>query len=180
MELGRRIAIDAKKKGICKAWYDELKTFGNNVPMLAEMYLKGLDFCMRNNFPDNEFIRRNLKGAIEAFGIHLDETIDIINPEKVVALGSTTGVVKLTDYGIAQITTNDNADITVTATDNSIVFIDAWGKSKVRVQASKRCRVRIVRFSPDATVEVDRKGKCDIRTRDKFEGSNLHHSENTD
>ena len=54
MDLAKELARQAKKKGICKPWYNELKSLnGDNINAMAQMYLKGIDFCLANDYPDN-------------------------------------------------------------------------------------------------------------------------------
>jgi len=138
-----------------------------------EMYLKGLDFCMEKNFPDNNFIRKHFKGSMEEFGVHLDDTIDVLNPKRLVALGSTSGVVTVNKFAVAQITVNNDADITIKAQDNSFVMVDVWGNANVRVYSSGSARVRANRHSSRCNVGVDQRDESDTIVRKKFEGSNL-------
>ena len=77
MDLGRTLAKDAAKKGICKPWHDELKNFGNDIDKMLEMYLKGIDFCLESDFPDKDFIAKQFKGKMETSGVFLDDAIDI-------------------------------------------------------------------------------------------------------
>ena len=45
MEVNKRLARDAKKKGICEEWHDRLlDTKGKDE--LIKMYLEGIDFCL--------------------------------------------------------------------------------------------------------------------------------------
>lgn len=63
MDLAKELARQAKKKGICKPWYNELKSLnGDNINAMAQMYLKGIDFCLANDYPDNGFIRTHFQG----------------------------------------------------------------------------------------------------------------------
>ena len=68
MEVNKRLARDAKKKGICEEWYGRLiDTKGKDE--LIKMYLEGIDFCLSNEYPSNEFIRQHFVGACEAYGV---------------------------------------------------------------------------------------------------------------
>jgi hypothetical protein len=71
MEVNKRLARDAKKKGICEEWYGRLiDTKGKDE--LIKMYLEGIDFCLSNEYPSNEFIRQHFVGTCEAYGVFLD------------------------------------------------------------------------------------------------------------
>lgn len=47
MDLTKELARQAKKNGICKPWYNELKSLSDgDVCAMAQMYLKGIDFAL--------------------------------------------------------------------------------------------------------------------------------------
>ena len=58
MKVNKQLARDAKKKGICEEWYDRLIDTKEK-DKLIKMYLEGIDFCLSNEYPSNEFIRRH-------------------------------------------------------------------------------------------------------------------------
>ena len=50
MKLSKELARQAKAKGICTPWHNELQNLQNKEAMV-EMYLKGIDFCLANDYP---------------------------------------------------------------------------------------------------------------------------------
>ena len=104
MDLAKELARQAKKKGICKPWYNELKSLnGDNINAMAQMYLKGIDFCLANDYPDNGFIRTHFKGKMEQYGVFLDDDIKIENKPKCVCLGATCGRIEITGFNVCEI-----------------------------------------------------------------------------
>ena len=88
MSVAKELAKEAKKKGICSEWHGELRKLGDNKRAMLQMYIKGIDFCLKNDFPSNDYIRANFKGTMEDFGVFLDEpNLNITNFAKCVALG---------------------------------------------------------------------------------------------
>jgi len=83
--ISKELAKQAKRLNICQEWYDKLKMI-TDMNGLADMYLNGIDFCLANDFPSIEFIRSNFKGKMEQFGVFLDDSINLTNPMKCVAL----------------------------------------------------------------------------------------------
>jgi len=74
MEVNKRLARDAKKKGICEEWYGRLiDTKGKDE--LIKMYLEGIDFCLSNEYPSNEFIRQHFVGTCEAYGVWAEKSM---------------------------------------------------------------------------------------------------------
>lgn len=59
MDLAKELARQAKKKGICKPWYNELKSLnGDNINAMAQMYLKGIDFALPMITPTTASLER--------------------------------------------------------------------------------------------------------------------------
>lgn len=90
MKLSKELARQAKAKGICTPWHNELQNLQNKEAMV-EMYLKGIDFCLANDYPQNDFIREHFKGVMEKQGVFLDDNIKVENKPKCVCLGKTCG-----------------------------------------------------------------------------------------
>jgi hypothetical protein len=145
MKLSKELAKQAKRKGICKEWYSELKTLDNKKAMVS-MYVKGIDFCLSNDYPSNEYIRANFKGMMEQFGVFLDDSVDLVNVEKCVALGQTKGCVETTNFGCSQIFVKHDSELTIIAKGDSFVMIDVFDKAIIHVQAYDRAKVCVNRY----------------------------------
>jgi hypothetical protein len=145
MKLNNALAKEAKKHGICEDWYLELKN-ENNIDSMLDMYVKGIDFCLSNDYPSNDFIRKNFKGKMETHGIHLDEMLNIVSQPKVIALGNCFGTVETNDFEACEIYLKHNSEIVVMASRNSFVMIDIFDDSKLTVFAYDNSKVCINRY----------------------------------
>lgn len=142
----QELATAAKGKGICAEWYDQLlKT--KTVEQLAEMYLKGIDFCLANDYPSNAFLKKHFRGQTEQFGIYLDSQFDVKNRKKIVALGQCIGRVEVNEYSVAEVFLKHYSRITVIASDHAFVMIDLFDNAKLNVIASGGAKVCINRYS---------------------------------
>ena len=139
-------AIAAKKKGICKPWYDELKRFGNDKHAMIQMYIKGIDFCLSNDYPSNDFIRENFKGTMEDYGIFLDESVNLINYRRCVALGKTHGRVETGSYGVCEVFAKHDSELIVIAKDNAFVEIDVYDNAVLHIHATDRAKVHVKHY----------------------------------
>ena len=74
MKIAKELAREARRLGICDEWHSELKRLTDKRAMV-EMYVTGLDFCLSNDYPSNEYIRSNFKGVMEEYGVFLDDEI---------------------------------------------------------------------------------------------------------
>lgn len=142
MSVAKELAKEAKRKGICKEWYGNLRKLGDNKRAMLQMYIKGIDFCLMNDFPSNDYIRANFKGTMEDFGVFLDDTnLDITNLVKCVALGKTSGKVTTTGYQVCEVFVKHQSNITIEAKDNAFVVVDVFDDSIINVNAYDRAKV---------------------------------------
>ena len=140
MELSKELARDARKKGICKEWYDELHHLTNKDAMIR-MYLKGIDFCLSNEYPDNDFIRKHFKGNMEKFGVFLDDAIEVSNKPKCVCLGGTSGRIEVDNFNVCEVFSKHESALNIIAKDNAFVMVDVFDNAVLNVYAHDNAKV---------------------------------------
>lgn len=140
MKLNKELAHTAKKKGICEDWFKDLLNTEDK-GKLIQMYIKGIDFCLSNEYPSLSFIRENFVGAMEPYGVFLDEEIKAENSRHVVALGNCNGTANYSGFEAGQVFAKHNSKLTVTAKDSSFVMIDVFDNSEVEVIASDNAKI---------------------------------------
>lgn len=146
MKIAKELAKEAKRKGICEPWYNDLKMLGDNKKAMVAMYVKGIDFCLSNDYPNNEYIRENFKGIMEDFGVFLDDTINLVNYKRCIALGRTKGRVEIASYGVCEVFAKHDSELRIIAKDNAFVEIDIFDNAVVYVHAQDRAKVHINRY----------------------------------
>ena len=145
MNIAKQLAKQAKRKGICKEWLSELRQLEDKGAML-EMYLKGIDFCLKHDYPSNEYIRANFKGEMEVFGVFLDDSIDLVNVLKCVALGQTKGLVEINEFGTSEIFVKHNSELKIVAKGDAFVMVDVFDNAVIRVYAQDRAKICVNRY----------------------------------
>ncbi len=145
MNLAKTLAKEAKQKGICESWHNHLKSLESKQEMV-EMYVKGIDFCLSNDYPSNDFIRTNFKGSMEDFGVFLDDNINITNFPRCVALGATHGRVEVSSYNVCEVFAKNKCNIEVIAKDNAFVEVDIFDNAILTISAQDRAKVHINRY----------------------------------
>jgi hypothetical protein len=163
-KIGIELAKLAKEKGICDEWFVDLKKT-EDIDKLLDMYLRGIDFCLSNEFPSNQFIKENFVGKMEAFGVHLDEDLKEKNTKKLVALGGCTGEVVYNGYSTGEIFLKHDSFLNLTALDNSFVMIDMFDKSTLTVIASDNSKVCINHYGGE--FEIIKKGNAVVKIIEK-------------
>lgn len=162
MELNKELAHAAKKKGICEDWFKDLLNTEDK-GKLIEMYLKGIDFCLSNEYPSLSFIRENFVGAMEPYGVFLDEEIKAENSRHVVVLGNCSGTADYSGFEVGQVFAKHNAKLTVTAKDSSFVMIDVFDNAEVEVIASDNAKICVNNYGGRVTTQSSEPGNSVIK-----------------
>ena len=162
MKVNKQLARDAKKKGICEEWYERLvKT--KDKELLIKMYLEGIDFCLSNEYPNNEFIRKHFVGSCEAFGVFLDHVIKAINFRHVVALGHCEGTATYDGWNVGQVFIKHQSRLKILATGNSFVMVDVFDETTVEVEARDNAKVCVNLYDGNLTATGDNEGYAIIK-----------------
>lgn len=166
MKLGKELALEAQRNGICSEWFDAMKNLTDKKALL-EMYVKGIDFCLSNNYPSNDYIREHFKGEMEPFGVHLDEALLLQNPRTVVALGKCSGSIKVDEFTVSEVFIKHQSDLTIKAKGNSFVMVDIFDDAKVYVLAADESKVCINRYGGDVSYDTRDNGIVKIKEKNK-------------
>lgn len=166
MNLSKELAERARKKGICKEWHDELLSLKDKDKMI-KMYLRGIDFCLSNDFPENDFIRSYFKGAMEKYGVFLDDAVKVENMPKCVCLGACSGNVLADNFNACEVFVKHNSEIVITAKDNAFVMVDVFDNSTVMIHAHDRAKVCVNRYGGTVKDFADNEAVIKIREKNK-------------
>lgn len=160
--IAKQLAKDAKKKGICDEWLDELKKLKDKREMVA-MYVKGIDFCIANNFPTHDYMRENFKGIMELFGVFLNDSICLKNAKTCISNGSTSGILEYSGYGVGEVILKDTSDVVVKAYDNSFIMIDVFDSSSLVVEAYDDAKVCINQYMGLSRISISKSSNAIVK-----------------
>ena len=154
MKLNRKLAQLAKERGICEEWYNVLlKT--EDVGELLKMALRGIDFCLSEEYPPLPFIREHFVGVMEPYGFHLDEEIQARNSEFVVAFGNCTGAAEYTDFAVGQVFVKHGSKLVIKASGNAFVMVDVFDETEVEIITSDNAKVCVNQYGGNLTTTTD-------------------------
>lgn len=126
MELIQQLKQDGITKGLCRMWQWKLKP-GLNTDALIQLYVKGIDFCVKEDFPTLEFMRENFKGKCEEFGVFVDDEIpELVDSPDTVLNGNCKAMIEYSGYTVARVFARHNSEAAVNVANNAIVTIDAF------------------------------------------------------
>lgn len=162
--VAKELAKQAKLKGICEEWHEELKGLTDKRAMI-DMYIRGLDFCLSNEFPDNQYIRENFKGVMEDKGVFLDDNVSLVNFRRCIALGKTQGEIKITGYKVCEVFAKHESNLNIIIEDNAFVEIDMFDNSVVSVISLGKSKVHINHYG--GTLTFDEREESIIKVVEK-------------
>lgn len=154
MKLNNKLAEMAQKAGICEEWFTRL-IYTEDKDKLIKMYLEGIDFCLSNEYPDNEFIRRHFVGTCEAYGIFLDEPIAVLNSAHVVTLGRCMGTAEYTDFTVGEVFVKHASKLAINASGNAFVMVDVFDDAEVEVTATDNAKVCVNQYGGNISEKKD-------------------------
>ena len=161
-----QLKADGVSKGLCEQWQKKL-TNASGIKRLSELFIRGIDFCISEDFPTLEFMRENFKGKCERHGIFIDH--DLKSEENLphtVLNGDCTAHLSYDKYSVSQIYARHNSKVKVIVKDHARITIDAFDNSLIEVETlSDRCKVFVSVYgnakvqSKGAKVTINKKNK---------------------
>ena len=133
-----------QRKPLCDEWYGEWKD-NCGVDILLNKYVRGIDFCIENDYPSLDFIRRNFKKEdLHRHHIYLDEEVSLNESESgyYVFLGHCTGTAWFTGFVAVTIYMRHDSNIWIDAFDGARVMTMLYDKSKSKSRADRYSRVQ--------------------------------------
>lgn len=152
-EINDYLKRKAINLGLCEEWTNQ---WGNPcMDDLVEMYIEGIDFCILNNYPSNDYIEDTFGKVAENHGVFTNTTINSTNPDIAILNGKTTGNIKLTGFASRDIYVRHNSIVTIEITDQARAFIRIFDNAFVKVINKTANKIFVYKYSNKAVVEGD-------------------------
>lgn len=153
MGVIEQLKQDGALKGLCQPWQDKLKP-GMSVERMVKLYIRGIDFCISENYPTLEFIRENFKGKCEQYDVFVDDEIsERINKPDTVLLGNCKAMMNYDGFTVSRIFVRHNSEAAIIVSENAIVTIDAFDNANLAVATSGDNAQMYVNLYGNALVE---------------------------
>lgn len=150
MVVGKEIALEAKKKGICKEWFqDMLKK--NDIKPLCDMYFVGDDWAMENDFPDVNLIRR-FKGNSNKYGLHADFIGVLENPINCALFGSSDAELLYEGFFAGKLIVRHESKAKITTKGDAFLLVNALDYANVTINALENSRVKVYNYSEKSNI----------------------------
>lgn len=132
---------------------------------MVQCFIDRIDFCLVNNFPDKEYLKKNFKRELRDKGIYIDEPVNLHNGGAVL-LGECIGRLMADEYAVCRIYVKHTSALTIEATDNAFVMVDALDEARIIVKSGEKARV-VVNLYAQAHAEATGDGFIKIIQKKK-------------
>lgn len=163
MSISEELKRKAIELGLCKEWTEAWKN--PDLDSLCEMFISGIDFCIKNDYPTCEYIKKNFGEIAENHGIYVDTQVSVTNPDTAILLGTAKGYIELTGYVTRDIYVRHDCEAEIYLTDNSMAFIRVFDNSKVKVINNSQNKAFIYKYIDGYNGNIESDG--DVRVRIK-------------
>ena len=144
MNIGKEIAIDAKKYGLCAEWYKKMLTV-TTYKQLADMYFDGDDWSMEKDFPSLSILRQH-KGAILPYGLVVDSTEKFDNNFRIAFFGNSETEISYSDYAVGNVIVRHQSKVKIKASGSSKVFVNLIDEARVEIEATENAEVIVYNY----------------------------------
>ena len=144
MNIGKEIALDAKKNGLCAEWYRKMLSV-TTYKQLAEMYFDGDDWSMEKDFPNLSILRKH-KGAILPYGLVVDSTEKFENNFRIAFFGNSESEISYSDYAVGNVIVRHQSNVKIKASGNAKVFVNLIDEARVEIEATENAEVIIYNY----------------------------------
>lgn len=162
--IGKQLAKLGKKKEMCREFSDILKKT-NDREQIIDIFFDGINYCLINDFPGREFIKKEFGELLECRHIYLDKTIDV-DTNKVVVLGKSTGTIRANDYSVNEHFIAHDSVINIEAKDHSFTIVDVYDLAHVVINVADSAKVVVNKYG--GVVSYNRSGFGKITIKNKF------------
>ena len=153
MELNDQLRRDGRAKGLCREYQRKIDK-SLTVEELVKLFIGGIDFCVKNNYPTLEFMREHFKGISEPYGGFVDDDIpELRNMPDVVLNGHCMAFLEYDGYTVARVVARHTSEGAINVSERSVVTIDAFDNVKLNVAVSGNDAKVYVNKYGDAQVE---------------------------
>lgn len=146
-ELISQLKTDGIAKDLCQQYQGLLERCGDTEKMV-QLFFRGIDFCIKNDYPTLDFMRKHFKGKSEPYGGFIDDDVQGLKNEKNVVLnGNCRAMLEYDGYSVSNLFVRHNSQGSVNVSGFAVLDIDAFDNSNLVVAVvGNTARVRVTLY----------------------------------
>jgi hypothetical protein len=174
--LSKKLKAEAIGNGLCKQWTDEWEDNSNKL-VLAEKFKRGLDFCIKHDWPSREELDDIVDAEFNSYGIYNDQNVSIVNNQSM--SGETTPLDEVCEFVLngecnANIVVHGTTTIvwvrhdseaTVLVSGDGTAYVKCLDNASVKIRCGLKGKAYCYRYSENARIDA----KGDVHMREKVD-----------
>lgn len=154
MKIGKEIALEIERLNIylCPEFTSQMITF-SNYTQLANMYFKGSDWSMENDFPRLDILRKHKLGLIPC-GLLTDVSSEYSNVRYLGVFGNSNVVLNYDKFSVAQCIIRHNSKAKIYIKDYSKIQINILDNADVEVICSEEGSASVFVYGQNVKIKV--------------------------
>lgn len=158
-KLNKTLRDTAINLGLCEQWQREWED-NWDADKMAFKFFEGIDFCLSNRFPSNDFIKENFNiELLHKWNIIVDEKRSILNSANAAVFGSSYVTSRYNARNCGRIYVRDNACLNITAHNNAFVIVHILDNAKVLAVAYEKADLILIKHSAECSITSNEKVK---------------------
>lgn len=168
VDIRKDIVQRATAMGMCDRWADVLMG-AKNADMLAELYKRGIDFCVMHGWPSSRFVKSHVgQETAEKHGIYVDTATEnrIGGKSGIFVIGGNSRM-KFTfgKYTAATLHVIDSAEVDIRVEGNARVFLRIYDSAKVNIYTAKNSKASLIAYGEHCGYEISGTEGVQIRRK---------------
>lgn len=154
MDLALQLKEDGIAKGLCRPWQAKLRE-GLPLKDLVGLYFRGIDFCISNDYPSLDFLRNEIKGKGEAYGVFVDDEVrGLRNYANVSLNGGCKALLEYDGFSVSRLYIRNTSEVGVCLSGHAFLTVDIFDDARLTLGVAGDDAVANVNVYGNARVEV--------------------------
>lgn len=154
-KINSELKAQAIAHGMCADWQGKWE-YDMPCDELAELMYKGINFCLKHNWPECAFLTNNFSvDERRRNNIIANDTYSLLNPEKTLVLGKSECKIRFNGLTSGNVYLRDNANVIITAKNRSRVYVKVHGNVNLTASTEDVAKIVIVKCSPGSVIKTD-------------------------
>lgn len=150
MKIGKEIALEAKKAGICGPWYKDMMNI-TNYKLLSDMYFKGDDWAMEYDFPNLSLLRQH-SGGIKPYGMLVDFKGNVDNKLRLAVFGDSEITMNYAGFSVGNTIIRHNSKAKITVSDHAILYLNVLDNATVQVDCTSEGKAVVYAYGSSENI----------------------------
>ena len=125
MEISDELKNKAIANGLCEQWTNEWSN-EETLDSLCEKYVKGIDFCIDNDYPSCQYMKEHFDGVMQKHGIYVSDMFKLRDIKKLIINGVSIGEVTYDKFNVGRIYLRHSSFLKLSVKDCAKVFISTY------------------------------------------------------